>query len=272
MVNGYAPATLAEALALRAENKGLIPYAGGTELMVQERPAGPFLFLHKLPELLAISDEGDIVRIGAGCTYARLLEAGETPALLKEAVAQIAAPGIRSIATIGGNICNASPAGDSLPVLYLCNANVNLASLDAGQVKFRKLPLATFIQGVKKTDLAPEELLVSIELDKPGFDHTVYQKIGARGAQAIAKLSFVAAATRRDDRLTDFRVAFGAVGTTVVRRPELEQQIVQQGPKVEQAKLYEPFIRPIDDQRSTAAYRKQVCLNLLRDFLAGLDG
>ncbi len=275
MVNGYAPETLAEALALRAKET-LVPYAGGTELMVQEHPAGPFLFLHKIPELRGIADAGGAVRMGAACTYAELLESPLVPELLKLAAGQVAAPGIRSIATMGGNVCNASPAGDTLPVLYLCNAAVNLASLDgAGAVQWRKLPISAFILGVRKVDLAPNELLVSIEMEKPAFTRAVFEKIGARKAQAISKLSFAGAATTQNGKLADFRAAFGAVGVTVVRRPELEAQVLQCGTAAtaakEAIKLYAQAINPIDDQRSTAAYRKQVCLNLLGDFLGGLE-
>ena len=275
MVNGYVPGTLAEALALRAKEK-LIPYAGGTELMVQENPAGPFLFLHKIPELGAITDGGGTVKIGAACTYAELLESGLVPELLKLAAGQVAAPGIRSIATMGGNVCNASPAGDTLPVLYICNAAVHLAHLDgAGAVQWRKLPVSEFVLGVRRVDLAASELMVAIELEKPAFTRAVFEKVGARKAQAISKLSFAGAATVQNGKLADFRAAFGAVGVTVVRRPELEAQVMAcataAGAAKKAAELYAPVINPIDDQRSTAAYRKQVCLNLLGDFLGGLE-
>ena len=124
--------------------------------------------------------------------------------------------------------------------------------------------------------MAGDELLVAVELEKPAFTHAVFEKVGARKAQAISKLSFAGAATVRNGRLTDFRAAFGAVGVTVVRSPELEARVVACGIPAEAAKLakelYAPVVRPIDDQRSTAAYRKQVCLNLLADFLEQAAG
>ena len=265
MVNGILPASLKEALEAHA-NSGITPYAGGTELMVQEKRAGSYLFLHKVPEMRAISTTGGKVRMGAACTYSEILDSADVPELLKKAVSQIAAPGIRSIATIGGNLCNASPAGDTLPVLYLCDATVEVAGLDAaGNVQTRTLPIAEFILGVRKTALAAGELLVAIELAVPAFTHVVYEKVGARKAQAISKLSFVGGAVVQNGKLCDFRVAFGAVAPTVVRRPELEQAMVQ-NPAAFSAAAYAPFITPIDDVRSTAEYRKQVCLNLLADF------
>ncbi len=270
MVNTNTPKTLPEALRLLAAEP-CTPYAGGTELMVPEHPTGHFLFLHKLPELRGIEKTQSGLRVGACCSYAELLESPLTPALLKQAIEQIAAPGIRGLGTMGGNVCNASPAGDTLPILYLYNAQTLLAGLTpSGEVTYRRLPIAEFIKGVRKTALAKGELLVALEMEEPAFTHSVYEKVGARAAQAIAKLSFAAGARVDNGKFIDFRAAFGAVGPTVIRREDLEAQVVQKGPGPALAALYEPVISPIDDQRSTAEYRKAVCLGLLEDFLQGL--
>jgi CO/xanthine dehydrogenase FAD-binding subunit len=280
MVGGFIPNNLGEALEIRAAKK-VIPYAGGTELMVKEEAAGDYLFLHRLPELKELSADNGHIRIGSGCTFAELLESDIAPPLLKEAVGGIAAPAIRNLGTIGGNICNASPAGDTLPPLYLYDAAIVLASLDPNsntadkKIIERRLPIADFILGVRKTALKDNEILTAIEIPLSSFTHTAYQKVGARKAQAISKLSFAAAARIENGEIKDFRAAFGAVGITVVRRRDLEKHITGQKaaavhPEETRAR-YEPVLKPIDDQRSSGEYRKQVCLNLLADFLESVS-
>ena len=264
------PQTLEQALATKVQNPGLIPYAGGTDWMVNRRDNAPLLFINYIPELRVLRQTEDGLFIGACCTYAQLLESPIIPELLRLSVREVASPAIRNLGTLGGNICNASPAGDTLPALYVLDARVRLASVRGR----REILLADFIRGVRKIDLAPDELLEAIILPKADWSGIYYQKVGARSATAISKASFAAAVRLENGLITTIPIAFGSVAVTVVRRPELEARLYGRTPeelraaKDEILDWYEPYIRPIDDQRSTADYRKAVCLGLLGDFLS----
>lgn len=272
MVESFCPATLSEALRLRAA-KGLVPYAGGTDIMVHAPKDTSFLFLRRVPQLTAITVQSGFLHIGACCTYAALLQNGQVPGLLQQAIRQIAAPPVRTLGTLGGNICNASPAGDTLPVLYVLNAEVLLAHEAAdGSTATRLLPLHSFIKGVRKTELQANELLCEIIISTQAFAHSLYCKVGARKAQAISKLSFAAVAnTGEGGLLQEIRIAYGSVGATVVRSLTIEKAALNGPPDIEQLLAeYSALLNPIDDQRSTARYRKRVCLNLTREFLTSL--
>ncbi|MGE5496166.1 MAG: FAD binding domain-containing protein [Burkholderiales bacterium] len=270
MVGSCYPKTLEEALAAKAERPSLVPYAGGTDWMVNRRDGTPLLFLNYIPSLREITKTQDSIKIGACCTYTQLLESDATPDILRQAIVEVASPAIRNMGTLGGNICNASPAGDTLPVLYILDARVVLASVNGK----RELPISSFIRGVRSIDLNPDELLESIIIPKAEFTRTYYKKVGARRALAISKASFAAAMRVENGVVTAMPVAFGSVAPTVVRRPEIESALIGKTPaqirdmKDNIADMYEPHITPIDDQRSTAEYRKRVCLALLHDFLS----
>jgi CO/xanthine dehydrogenase FAD-binding subunit len=265
MVDAYYPQSLKEALQI-GEETPVIPYAGGTDLMVRKRFDRPFLFLDGVRELREVRTEGDRLLIGAASTYAQLLRDGRIPEALREAMKGIAAPAIRNLGTIGGNICNASPAGDTLPVLYAMDAELVLASASRTQT----VKIEDFITGVKRTKLEPGQLLTKIVL--PARDATYsYSKIGARKSLAISKLSFVGVHRIEDGVVREIGIAFGAVGPTVLRSREAEERIKgRRGQELDLdgiLKEYGRLIRPIDDQRSTARYRRQICLNLLREYL-----
>ena len=112
MVNGYNVTSLKDALDIRASEE-VTPYSGGTDLMIEPKEDAKYLFLNKIPELKNIKEDNEYIYIGATCTFTDILESDITPKILKEAVAQIAAPAIRNFGTVGGNICNGSPKGDS---------------------------------------------------------------------------------------------------------------------------------------------------------------
>lgn len=269
MVNTSFPKTLTEALKIKSESASLLPYAGGTDLMVNRREGAQLLFLNAIPELKEIRESADSLVFGACCTYAQLLESKKLPGVLHRAIVEIASPAIRNMGTVGGNICNASPAGDTLPPLYALDASVLLASV-RGQ---REMPLASFIRGVRKIDLAPDEILAAIILPRQNFTSDYYKKVGARSAVAISKASFAGFKRIENGVLAAIPMAFGSVAPTVVRSPEIESVLIGKTPaeagKMSDAvaQMYAPLITPINDQRSTAEYRKKVCLSLLRDFL-----
>jgi CO/xanthine dehydrogenase FAD-binding subunit len=274
MVETFRPSTLEEALDLRA--RGALPFGGGTDLMVARRGYagnlprfdGALVFTDLIDELRSIDKEGDTLKIGSAVTMTELLDHPSTPDLLREALLLIAAPGIRNRATLGGNIGNASPAGDSLVPLYLYDTQVELRSLTGT----RTLPLKELISGVRRLTLGKDELITRILLPLTDFSFTRYRKVGTRRANALSKLSFAGALALGDDgTIRDLRIALGAVAPTVVRKENTEQTLLGIPLKTvnpdEAALKWTDVITPIDDQRSTAAYRKQVALNLIAGFI-----
>ncbi len=272
----FFPKTLSEALEIKARLKA-VPIAGGTDLMVKYKShAGliprvdkPVIFLDGVEELRSIKVIDEFIEIGATTTLSDILESELLPQFLKEIVGKIAAPGVRNTATMGGNICNASPAGDTLPPLYLLNAEVILESITGRRI----LPIESFIVGPGKTVIADNELLIGIRFKNTKFDRYMYRKIGTRKANALSKVSFLGLVRFDSDAsgtIEDIRIAFGAVGPVVVRSRELEKRLVGLKDVSQIGHIiadYERLVTPIDDQRSTAIYRKRVAINLLKKFL-----
>lgn len=264
--NGFIPSNLREALTIRAGNK-VVPYAGGTDLMVEARPAA-YLFLNKLDELKQIREDDGVLHIGPACSYTALLNHGAVPKVLKEAVSRIASPATRNRGTAGGNICNASPKADSVLIFYASDTLLRLSSVSGERV----VPIDEFFTGRGKTILREDELLTDIQMPLKGLDNYYYYKVGARRAMAISRVAFVGLFNLENDRISSIAAAFGAVSDTVLRYKEFEK--IMLGKTIAEAKSlketfvssYESAINPIRG-RVSAEYRKQVCMNLLRDFL-----
>lgn len=278
MVTSYRPDTLTEALELM-HLRPMIPFAGGTDLLVRHGirtgVAPQFdqdvLFVDAIAALQQIEACETKLVIGAGCTLTQLSCHRSVPALLRQACRQMAAPALRNRATLAGNIANASPAGDTLPALYLYDATLVLQSVSG----CRRVPVTEFITGPGSTVRRSDELLTRIELPYLERPLTFYRKVGTRAANALAKLSVAGLASRdADGVLTDWRFAFGGVAPTVVRDRAIEQLLVGRRPaQVDSeaiAAQYAELLRPIDDQRSTANYRKRAALNLLKSWLQTL--
>lgn len=293
---GYYPTTVEEACRLLAHDQDAMLVAGGTDLMVNKsrikkigdihnkKASDSILFLNKIQEIQDITTENGMLKIGAGVTYQQMLQNEWIPEVLRMAIYQLASPAIRSVGTMAGNICNASPAGDTLPVLYIVSAVVVIASpsLSAKEgVHYRRVGIEEFIVGVRQIALHPYEMVVAIEIPMEAYHsatNVYYEKIGARLSVAIAKASFAGLATIVNDQIEEIRMAFGAVSTTIVRLQEVEKKLI--GKRIgdiatllpEVKREYEIAIRPIDDQRSTASYRKKVCIHLLEEFLMQCAG
>lgn len=267
MVNGYAPKTLAEALELRSKYD-LVPYAGGTDLMVENRPNVSYLFLGKLKELKGISEDAEFVRIGAAVTYTEALSSPMVPQLMKEAISRIAAPAIRNAGTFGGNLGNGSAKADSVLIEFVTGAKLRLLSV-RGE---RMVDVEKFYLGRKKLDLAADEIIAEILLPKAGIDDYYYKKVGGRNALAISRVSFAGILSVENGVITRFSAAFGAVADTVLHYRELEAMLI--GKTVEQAKAAKADVLKAYSEklvltrgRVSAEYRKTVCMNLLGDFL-----
>lgn len=276
MVEGYLPNTFEQALKILNE-KDVIIYAGGTDLMVKNKNTASLipkftkdlLYVGNLNELREIIEEDNIIKIGAACTLSSLLRVESVPEVLKEAIRNIASPAIRNMGTIGGNICNASPAGDTLPILYALEAKLKLSSINSS----REVNINDFILGPGKIILKNNEILESILIEKVNFNKVYYQKVGARKASAISKISFVALAEVIEEKIIDIRIAIGSVGPKIVRVKTAEDILIGRELKdieniiSEITKIYSENVNPISDQRSTAIYRKTVALRLIQYFL-----
>lgn len=272
MVATYHPTTLSEALEIMATTP-MVVMAGGTDLMVRHRNWStlapklslPTIFVSGIEALQYVVSKGHKVHIGATATLDAILAHDMTPRLLKEAISLMASPAIRHTGTLAGNIGNASPAGDSLPVLYILNAMIVLVSVSGERV----VPIQSFITGPGKTIRRPDELIKEIIVDDDAFTCTYFKKVGGRQADAISKVCMAGVAVLRNGLIEDFRVAFGAVGPTVVRVENAEQAYI--GKSLEEIRErighdYNFHIKPIDDQRSSAKYRKEIAINMLYDF------
>ena len=280
MVDSYIPKTLQEALELRSE-QGAIPLAGGTDLMVRYRYEsgavpeypGAVMLISRMREIGGIESRGGELHIGAAATMNEALAHPDVPAVLKEALRTVAARGLRNVATLAGNICNASPAADSVVALYILDAQLVLQSIDGA----RTVPIEEFITGPGRTDLGRKELLTDIILpessEKSRETVHLFKKVGTRKANALSKLALAADGRVADGRVEQVRMAVNAVAPTVIRSRELERSL--EGLSLDEARGrveelldgYGELIRPIDDQRSTARYRAKVARGLLRHFL-----
>lgn len=284
MVNAFIPQTLAEALAIR-QNHPAVPLAGGTDLMVRKRSwAGtlpgfeqPVLLIGAVPGLREVNLRDGVLTIGAAATLASLAEHPAVPEILKRAVAEMASPAIRNTGTLGGNICNASPAADTLPPLYVLDATLVLESSRERGAGRRAVPVTEFITGPGRTVLRDDELLTAVQIPVENFQHEYYKKVGTRKADALSKASCAALAKTEGGVVTEVRIALGAVAPRVVRSKAAEEFL--KGKEVaalpglwpEIRKYYEPDIRPIDDQRSSAAYRSAVSFRLIEYFISQIS-
>jgi CO/xanthine dehydrogenase FAD-binding subunit len=272
-----APATLTEALDLLAQDPGRWrPFAGGTDLMVLleagKLPPGHYLSVAHLPELHGIEVADDQIVLGAMTTYSDVLRSRalevECP-LLGRAAADTGGIATQNRGTIGGNIANASPAADTPPALLVYDAELDLMSVRG----VRRVSYDRFHLGYKHMDLAPDELIVSIRVARGrGRWVSGWRKVGTRRAQAISKVCFAAAFELSGGAVHDVRIAYGSVAPTVVRAAHAEAAIRGRPLNGETVAAccgaLERDLTPIDDLRSTAAYRMRVATNVLRDFLS----
>ncbi|TWH47432.1 xanthine dehydrogenase family protein subunit M [Sporomusa sp. KB1] len=267
MVNGYQATSLNEALAILAK-EAVTPYGGGTDLMIAADEKAKYLFLMKVPEMKNIVEDKEYIRIGAACTFTEIIESTLAPAILKEAVAQIAAPSIRNLGTVGGNICNGSPKADSALIFFATDAKLRLVSSKGERV----IPITEFYLGNRKTSLQADELLVEILMKRTGCNNYYYKKVGARAALAISRVSFAAVLNIEQGKIVTCKTAFGAVSDVIIRRADIDAMLV--GKTINEARAvkedylaaFSQAIVPIRG-RISAEYRKTVCMNLLRDFL-----
>lgn len=276
MVKAYRPLTLGEALEIRGLNDTVV-VAGGSDLMVRYKAWGgtapdfpkDVLFVGHLKELNGISSSNNVIQIGAAVTFSQILQDKRIPECIKLPVSQIGSPSIRNLGTIGGNICNSSPAGDTLPVLYALDAELTVKS----KSKTYTTGISEFITGPGKNILKHDEILKYINIPIKNFNRVYYKKVGQRTANSVSKVSFFALANTGASEIYEARMAFGAVSPTVIRSLQAEsflKSIRKTGVSgiIDEVKdRYKKLINPIDDVRSTKEYRKKVAMRILEHFL-----
>jgi xanthine dehydrogenase small subunit len=256
------PRTLPEALRLLHDENDLVPLAGCTDLYVGLHfatvPQRRFLDLQALSGLRGIRLRGETLVLGAITTFAELVASPlvrRRLPMLAAAAREIGSPQIQNRGTLGGNVANASPAGDALPVLAAAEAVVVLRSVEGE----RRLPFTSFCTGYRRTARRGDELIVAFEIP-PVAGRQWFRKVGTRAAQAISKVVMAAV------RAPSPRLALGSVGPTVLRARGTEALLAAGGSVAEAQALLVTEIQPIDDIRSTAAYRRRVAASLLDQF------
>ena len=268
------PDSWSEALAMKAAHPEAMPIAGGTDVMVEinldhHRPT-VILDLTRVKDLTEWGTEADSLRIGAGVTYARIIEEiGDRLPGLAMASRTVGSPQIRNRGTVGGNLGTASPAGDAHPMLLASDATVELASTSGT----RRVPAREFFIGPKRNAARKDELIAAF-LVEPAGGPQQFSKVGTRNAMVIAVCAF---ALSIDPKRRRIGTGIGSAGPTPLRAIEAEQLMEgvldeqglwEQRKEVNYAavtrfgQLVAAAAQPIDDIRGTAAYRRHA-LNVL---------
>ena len=250
--------------------------SGGTDVTVRLKEGlvkeDVIVDLSHVAELRFVREESGVVHVGACATHADLSvspivrQHGRALAL---AASRVGGPQIRNMGTVGGNVANASPAGDTIPALIALNAVVSIAS----RTGTREVPIIDFFTGPGRSVLAAEELVTELHFPATGpGELTGFGKLGARQAMTISTAN-VAFYFRIGDnrRIVEARIAFGSVAPTVVRAHKTEQMFCQLPPLLSwdairaAAQMAWKEVAPIDDLRATAVYRKEVVVGLLAE-------
>ncbi len=283
-----APRTLDEALALLAERaakaeKSLL-LAGGTDWFVERHVAPPetagtlplVVDVSRLDGLRGISLDGETLRIGAAATYLEIRKDARVAArcpLLAATARDVGALQIQARGTLGGNLASGSPAADGVCALAALDATLLLRSVRGA----RRVPLASFYTGYRRSVLAADELIEAIEIALPPEGSPfAWRKVGTRQAQAISKVAFAALAVVAEGRAARLGLGMASVAPTVALLPAtralgLSRPLAEIGDAdVEKAVLAD--VSPIDDVRSTAAYRRHVAVRLAQRFFGELRG
>jgi CO/xanthine dehydrogenase FAD-binding subunit len=274
----FAPRSIEEALARLAERPDLVLVAGCTDLMVSAPERGlerrPVLDLLSIPELRVIRQVNDGLEIGATVTFTEIRASPDVRRIcpaLADAAGQLGGWQIQNRATLGGNAANASPAGDSLPVLLALGATV----LASGPDGAREIPYDDFHVGYRRTALRPGELIAGFRIPAAAASaRQAFRKVGTREAQAISKVIVALVATLTGRRIERVRLAAGSMAPLPIRLTRTEALLAGRAPTAETADLAGRTAAgetsPIDDVRSTAEYRAFALERVVRRMVLGL--
>lgn len=273
------PRELTEAYAILAAGP-VRPIAGGTDLMVAltgelGEPPERIVNLWRLDALRGISIEGDSISLGALTTYTEIRQSAlcrEHLPVLVEAAATIGAAQIQNRGTLGGNVVNASPAGDTLPVLLAADATFVVGSA-RGE---RTVPAIAFWPAYRQSALAPDELLLRIRVPLLADRELRFRKVGTRRAQSISKVVLALGWRDTGQTWTGVRLALGSVAPTPIRAAATEAALEDRPPTPETAdraaETLAAELHPIDDVRSTAEYRRVVAARVLHRMIREAGG
>jgi CO/xanthine dehydrogenase FAD-binding subunit len=270
------PDSLPEALALLAREPRIL-LAGGTDLYpATTAPAlpGAVLDLAGVAALRGIGEADGALRIGAFTTWSEIRAAPLPPSFdaLRAAAAEVGGPQVQNAGTIGGNLCNASPAADGVPPLLVLDAEVELAAADG----LRLVPLADFLRGPRRTARRPSEILTAVRIPSAAMaGRSRFLKLGARRYLVISIAMVAARLAVANGRVAAAALAVGACGPVAARLPTLEARLVGMpagaalGDLIDDAAVA-AALAPIDDARASAGYRATAAAELLRRALAAL--
>lgn len=266
------PETLADALAILSQGTRVV-LAGGTDLYpgAGAELAGDILDLGGIPGLRQIEPTPDGLRIGACVTWAQIATAPLPPALaaLRQAAVEVGGRQIQTVGTLGGNLCNASPAADGVPPLLVVGAEVELT----GPNGTRRLPLEAFLLGPRRTARAADEVLVALHIPTAGLlGRSRFLKFGARAYLVISIAMVAVRLVSENGRITEAALAVGACSGTARRLAAMEEALIGL-PAAQAAQAIDPAavaaaLSPLDDLRASAAYRAEAATELLRRAVA----
>jgi len=270
----YKPRTLDEALKLLNELDEAKVIAGGTDLLIdmrigRYRPKN-IIDINDLNELKYIVDDGDWIRIGALTRLQELIDSEivrEKLPILYEAVYHMASWQIRNMATIGGNLCNASPAADTAPPLMVLEAKLRVISIEGE----RTIDVREFFSGPRKTVLKRNELLKEIMVPVYKDYGYSYMKLGRRNSFTLSIVSVASLVKVEDNVFSDVRIALNSIAPTPIRAFSVEKYLVGRKVAIDSikaaSKLVAKDISPITDIRATAEYRRDMAIVLTYDAL-----
>jgi CO/xanthine dehydrogenase FAD-binding subunit len=252
--------------------------AGGTDLYPQHvgRPLAPVIDIGGISELRGIHETADAYRIGALTRWADVAGAALPPWFdgLRTAASQVGSVQVQNAGTVGGNLCNASPAADGIPPLLSLDASVELTSIAGTRV----LSLEAFLTGYRQTAIQSGELLTAVMIPRVAADDafSAFLKLGLRRYLVISVVMVaVVVALDEGDRITEARVAVGACSPVAQRLRSLESLLVGRFPdEVDVAVIAKHLsaLSPIDDVRATADYRREAAAVLVRRALQSCGG
>jgi carbon-monoxide dehydrogenase medium subunit len=270
----FKPRTLEEAIELLTKVRNSRVLAGGTDLLVDLKTgrvsAEALVDVGAIRELRGIEDLGDRIRIGAATKLQELVEsdviARELP-LLRKAVESMGSWQIRNLATVGGNLCNASPAADTAPPLLAYEAELIIV----GPRGTRVVPVTKFFTSYRRVALEEGEILKEIVVRKSTWSGWSYIKLGRRSGFTLSIVSVAVLASTRGEILEDVRIALGSVAPTPIRAYKAEEYLRGREVSLEvlerAAEIAKEEVSPIDDVRASAWYRREIVYRLTLDAL-----
>jgi CO/xanthine dehydrogenase FAD-binding subunit len=279
-----APRHLEDALQVMADGDATV-LCGGTDLAPQTESGArqykaKLLNIRRIEGLGGIDAKGDEIRIGATTTVSEIRRSAVLAAIapvLVEAAEHFASDQIRNAASVGGNLCNASPAGDMIPPLLVLGASVELACWQGDAVRMRRVPLERFFVSPGKTVMLAQELLTAVVFDRPAPDFVArFRKSGPRPALEISTVSVALGARVAGARLSDVRVAMGSVAPTPLRARHVEAAL--EGKPLDADTVAAALAatahdaKPIDDVRASAWYRGHLVRVFVEEVLDDVRG